>query len=158
MTERGNDGQDDDRRDDADEPAPVSVGGGRRPVFFMVLTCGFLACMCCVGGVFAAGALGFNRMKNLDEARQSIGAPAGWTTDDTSATPWHAQAELSGPADSQALAEWFTGFEAAASTTEIDDCLKAAESCTVEFDFGAFPVAVGYRGEGKTATATLTID
>ncbi|ADD40966.1 hypothetical protein [Stackebrandtia nassauensis] len=145
--------------DEADSGEAVTeVPTKGRPTAFVLLTCGFLACMCCVGGVFAGGSLGWMRMSNLDDVVTGLGEPDGWSTTDASSTPWRAEASLTGPADAEAVARWLSEVGAETSETKASKCLATKKGCTVELKSGGFPVKVEYGPDGENAEATVLVD
>lgn len=112
------------------EPQEVRKGG---PKVFLLLTCGFLALLCCLGGCLAGGALGLTRQKNLASARDGLGAPAGWTVTESTDWPWSASSTLTGPDDPAAVTAWLSG-------------LGASGDCPCEFTVGERTVNVTVDG------------
>lgn len=149
----------DDAADDADAGAVELSAPRRGPLFFTVLTCGFLACMCCVGGVFLAGSIGVNRMHNLTTARETVGVPSGWRIEDSTSLPWRAAAELAGPTDPAAVSAWLSPFDAGVTAAAAQDCLRIdTEPCRVGFELDGFSVTVEYRADADGGRATVSVD
>ena len=156
MTETaGEDAPTPEEEPEADSPVAAFRKGGPRA--FMLLTCGFLVLFCCVGSCLVGGTLGIVRMRNLDDTRIGLGAPAGWSTGENSAWPWAAYATLSGPADAMAFESWLTARGAEYDSAAVASCLAATEPCDLEFADGDRTVRVSYHGgEGGTAELTVT--
>lgn len=113
-----------------EEPVTVRKGG---PKLFLLLTCGFLTLLCCLGGVLVGGALGLARQQNLETVRDGLGTPEGWKVADTSNWPWSASATLTGPDDPDAVAAWLSGF-------------GETGACPCEWTQGKFTVNVTVNG------------
>jgi len=139
-----------------EEPSPVAAFRKGGPKAFMLLTCGFLVLFCCVGSCLVGGAFGIMRMRNLDDARIDLGAPAGWSTSEDSAWPWAAYATLTGPADALAFESWLTARGAEYDSAAVAACLAAADPCELEFVDGDRTVGVSYHGGGD-GRAELTV-
>jgi hypothetical protein len=146
--------------DDDGSPAPpaeVVTTGSRRPTFFVLLTCGFMVCMCCLAGSLMTVWLGFARHHNLEAAGQAMDAPAGWDVDDSTVRPWGLHATLSGPPDPASLADWLTDLGEPTTEGTARNCLRDADGCTVAFDYHGFTASVTYRGGSERGTATVSL-
>lgn len=137
-----------------EEPAEVSTKG--RPTAFVLLTCGFLACMCCVGGVFAGGSVAWMRMSNLDAALDKVGAPSAWQTTESSATPWGAEATMTGPGSS--IGDWLTDLGVPVDDEETAECVDDPDGCNEELTVDGFDVVIHYGRDGAETKATVQID
>ncbi|GIG69377.1 hypothetical protein [Phytomonospora endophytica] len=143
-----------DEPDEGSSPAVAFRKGG--PKAFMALTCGFLALLCCLGSCVVGGSFGLMRMRNLDDARVELGAPAGWSTSEDSAWPWAAYATITGPADALAFESWLTARGAEYDSAAVASCLAAAEVCELEFAVGDRTVRLSYHG-GDDGRADLIV-
>lgn len=156
---------------EAEEPGPPAELGplgilklasaqGKRGVF-IALTCGFIVSMCCLVTTCGGSAYIVWRSGTLNEARETIGAPSGWDVEDTSAWPWGAGADLSGPADAEAIASWLTESGADVTVADVADCLgEPGRQCTETFRFDTHDVEVTYavsETDLELATATITV-
>ena len=148
------DAEEPDGAEDTDEVPQLAARG--RSSFFMLLTCGFLACLCCVGSVFIGGSVAWARTANLEAAVGEIGAPEGWRTDDSSAMPWGGEAELSGPAEAEAVTDWLTDLNADVARGKVADCLTG-RPCTAEFTVDGFSAVVEYGPRKSKAYASVQV-
>lgn len=141
--------------DAADGPAEVARRGG--PGLFLLLTCGFLACLCCLGAVFVGGSVAWVRMGNLDDAIERLGVPHGWHKGEESSLPWGAEAELSGPAEAEPVRDWLELIGTPPSKKRVGSCLKSEKKCTVEGTYLGFPVSFEYGAGGEESAATVHV-
>lgn len=150
--------EDDTGTDDfGDEVTEMAAKG--RPSVFVLLTCGFLACMCCVGGGFTGGSLAWMRMVNMVAVLDDLGAPKGWKESSRGTpSPWSAEATVSGPADARAVTEWLADAGAKADEDVVGDCLSSRKLCTATLRTDGFPVTVKYGSGGEQAHATIHVD
>ncbi|MEV0644966.1 hypothetical protein AB0I28_06845 [Phytomonospora sp. NPDC050363] len=141
--------------EDASSPMESLRKGG--PKAFLALTCGFLLLLCCMGGCVTGGVLGFARTGALNETREGLGAPVGWSSSEASTWPWAAYMTLTGPADPLAFESWLDGHGAEYDSAAVTSCLAAADPCELDFTVGQRTVRVAYHGgdEGK-AEVTVT--
>ncbi|GLZ80709.1 hypothetical protein Afil01_55160 [Actinorhabdospora filicis] len=112
------------------EPQELRKGG---PKVFLLLTCGFLTLLCCLGTCLVGGALGLTRQENLAAARDGLGAPSGWRVAESTDWPWSASATLTGPDDPAAVSAWLSG-------------LGEPGECPCEFKVGERTVSVTVDG------------
>ncbi|MGH8877567.1 MAG: hypothetical protein ACRD0P_09530 [Stackebrandtia sp.] len=131
-----------------------------RASFFVLLTCGFLACLCCVGGTVAASALGWYRSQNLKLALDEVGAPEGWKFEDSTVTPWYAEATLSGTDEPEPIVAWLDGLDEDFAKDELSNC-ASSEPQAFEFTVGGFATAVEVGPDDSgygNCYATIQID
>lgn len=138
-----------------DEPAKATAKG--RPSVFILLTCGFLVCMCCVGVCFTGVTVGVTRTANLEAALRKVGEPAGWKTQDRTVRPWSASVTVSGADSAADVAVWLEGLGEDVSEAEARKCLGKDRGCDAETTVDGFPVAVHYGPADGGAEAKVQI-
>ncbi len=131
--------------------------GSAHPKLFVLLTCGFVACLVCVAGVFGIGSLAFMRAQNLQTAVDDIGVPKGWHLTEQSTMPWGASAHATGPRDDAAVANWLTKLDIGSSGQAIVACLSSDEPCVQEFEHHGFDTVATFGADGRSAELTVEI-
>lgn len=168
-------GREDNTEDAAPMPSPSDAGeaetavdvevktkpragrGSAHPKLFVLLTCGFVACLVCVAGAFGIGGIAVMRTANLKTAIEDIGVPSGWHLIEQSTLPWGASTHATGPRDDAAFANWLAQLDIGSSGEAIAACLSSPEPCVQEFEHQGFDAVATFGADDDRAELTIEV-